>query len=141
MFGRIDLVRRLDADETTIVDLKSTDRAQAEDVTETQLHIYALGYRELTGRNADFVEIYNLDERRKKPRSVDEDFIDEVKCEVRHWAAKALRENDLPAEASVRACSSCDYLGLCSVGKSFLMSQGSGSMNLERGIVERAGPR
>jgi hypothetical protein len=41
--GRIDLVRRIDTDEITIVDLKSSDRAQAEDVTETQLHVYALG--------------------------------------------------------------------------------------------------
>ena len=48
--GRIDLVRRIDTGETTIVDLKSTDRAQPEEVTETQLHIYALGYQELTGR-------------------------------------------------------------------------------------------
>ena len=46
--GRIDLVRRIDTGETTIVDLKSSDRAQAEEVTETQLHIYALGYQELT---------------------------------------------------------------------------------------------
>ena len=64
MAGRIDPVRRKDTGETTIVDLKSSDRAQAEEVTETQLHIYALGYRELTGRDADYVEIYNLDERK-----------------------------------------------------------------------------
>ena len=48
--GRIDLVRRIDTDETTIVDLKSSERAQAEDVTEAQLHVYALGYQDLTGR-------------------------------------------------------------------------------------------
>src|SRR5262249_24288724 len=42
IIGRIDLVRRIDTGETTIVDLKSSDRAQAEDVTETQLHVYAL---------------------------------------------------------------------------------------------------
>ena len=124
--GRIDLVRRLDTDETTIVDLKSTDRAQPEDVTETQLHIYALGYQELTGRNADFVEIYNLDERKKKPRSVDEDFVDDVKREVLR-AAKALRENDMPPETSLRACSACDYLGLCHAGKAFITSQGGGA--------------
>ena len=59
--GRIDLVRRKDTNETTIVDLKSNDRAQAEEVTEHQLHIYALGYEELTGKRADFVEIYELD--------------------------------------------------------------------------------
>ena len=45
--GRIDLVRRIDTNEVTIVDLKSSDRAQAEDVTETQLHVYALGYQDL----------------------------------------------------------------------------------------------
>jgi DNA helicase II / ATP-dependent DNA helicase PcrA len=56
--GRIDLVRRIDTGETTIVDLKSSDRAQAEEVTETQLHVYALGYQELTGKRADYVEIY-----------------------------------------------------------------------------------
>ena len=44
------LVRRIDTGETTIVDLKSTDRAQPEHVTEAQLHVYALGYQELTGR-------------------------------------------------------------------------------------------
>jgi DNA helicase II / ATP-dependent DNA helicase PcrA len=33
VLGRIDLVRRIDTGETTIVDLKSSDRAQAEDVT------------------------------------------------------------------------------------------------------------
>jgi DNA helicase II / ATP-dependent DNA helicase PcrA len=60
--GRIDLVRRIDTGETTIVDLKSSDRAQAEDVTETQLHVYALGYQDLTGRRPDYVEIYELDE-------------------------------------------------------------------------------
>jgi hypothetical protein len=49
--GRIDLVRRLDTNEVTIVDLKSNDRAQVEAVTETQLHIYALGYQETRSRS------------------------------------------------------------------------------------------
>jgi DNA helicase-2/ATP-dependent DNA helicase PcrA len=64
--GRIDLVRRVDTGETTVVDLKSSDRAQPEHVTETQLHVYALGYQELTGRRADYVEVYELDERKRK---------------------------------------------------------------------------
>src|SRR5207247_2179749 len=41
--GRIDLIRRLDTDETSIVDFKSSERAQPEDVTRDQLHVYALG--------------------------------------------------------------------------------------------------
>jgi DNA helicase-2/ATP-dependent DNA helicase PcrA len=37
--GRIDLIRRLGTDELSIVDFKSTDRAQAEDITRDQLHV------------------------------------------------------------------------------------------------------
>jgi DNA helicase-2/ATP-dependent DNA helicase PcrA len=113
--GRIDLVRRIDTGETTIVDLKSNDRAQAEDVTETQLHIYALGYSQLTGRNADYVEIYDLDGRKRKPRSVDDDFIDDVKREVRR-AAEALRKGALVRKPAKKKCASCDYRMMCSAG-------------------------
>lgn len=111
--GRIDLVRRIDNGEVTIVDLKSTDRAQAEAVTETQLHIYALGYQELTGRPADYVEIYELDDQKQKRRSVDDEFIDYVKRDVRK-AADALRENKLPPKPHHRSCSQCDYRDICS---------------------------
>ena len=114
--GRIDLVRRLDTDETTIVDLKSSDRAQAETVTETQLHVYALGYQELTGRNPDYVEIYELDHRKRKPRSVDDEFIDDVKTKTRD-AARALRLGDLPATPAPPKCRDCDYRGMCTAGR------------------------
>ena len=76
--GRIDLVRRRDTNEIAIVDLKSTERAQAEELTEAQLHIYALGYRELTGKDADFVETYELDTQTRRPRAVDDDLIANV---------------------------------------------------------------
>lgn len=111
--GRIDLVRRIDTGEVTIVDLKSSDRAQAEAVTETQLHIYALGYRELTGRDADYVEIYELDEQKQKTRSVDDDFIGDVKRDVR-MAAASLRQNHLPVKPGRKTCGQCDYCNLCS---------------------------
>lgn len=113
--GRIDLVRRIDTDETTIVDLKSNDRAQPEDVTEAQLHIYALGYQELTGRNADYVEIYDLDGRKRKPRSVDDEFIDDVKTGVRA-AADALRKGKLDKKPAAKKCAGCDYRMMCSAG-------------------------
>lgn len=111
--GRIDLVRRVDTGEVTIVDLKSNDRAQAESVTETQLHIYALGYQELTGRPADYVEIYELDDQKRKRRSVDDDFIDDVKRDVRS-AAEALRANLMPPKPCKKSCAACDYRRLCS---------------------------
>jgi DNA helicase-2/ATP-dependent DNA helicase PcrA len=111
--GRIDLVRRIDTGEVTIVDLKSNDRAQTEMVTETQLHIYALGYQELTGRSADYVEIYELDDQKQKRRSVDDDFISDVKRDVR-TAASALRSNNLPPIPRGQSCHQCDYRRLCS---------------------------
>lgn len=110
--GRIDLVRRIDTGEVTIVDLKSNDRAQSEAMTETQLHIYALGYQELTGRTADYVEIYELDEQKQKRRSVDEEFIEDVKRDVR-TAAVALKNNDLPPKPHQKTCGQCDYRNLC----------------------------
>ena len=114
--GRIDLVRRIDTGETTIVDLKSSDRAQPEDVTEAQLHVYALGYQDLTGRRPDYVEIYELDERKRKPRSVDDDFIADVKLKVRD-AAEALRTATLPAAPVPKKCGACDYRGMCTAGR------------------------
>ena len=114
--GRVDLVRRIDTGEVTIVDLKSSDRSQAEEVTETQLHVYALGYQELTGRLADYVEVYELDERKRTPRSVDDEFIAEVQSKVRE-AADALRTSTLPPAPAQRKCVSCDYRGMCTAGR------------------------
>jgi len=88
-------------------------------VTETQLHVYALGYEELTGRRADFVEIYELDERKRKPRSVDDDFIEDVKKNVR-GAASALRQGAMPTTPASSKCSKCDYRGMCSAGANIL---------------------
>lgn len=113
--GRIDLVRRLDTGKTYIVDLKSNERAQTEEVTETQLHIYALGYQDLTGRRPDYVETYALEERKRTPRSVDDEFIADVKSRVRA-AADSLRKGAMPARPVARVCSRCDYRGMCTAG-------------------------
>lgn len=111
--GRIDLVRRRDTNEIAIVDLKSTERAQAEELTEAQLHIYALGYRELTGKDADFVETYELDTQTRKPRAVDDDLIADVVGRVKA-ATQALRSNSFPATPSETQCGRCDFARLCS---------------------------
>ena len=107
------MVRRTDTDETTIVDLKSNEGSQDEDVSEMQLHTYVLGYKELTGRDPDYVEIYELAERSPKPRAVDEDFIEDVRNKTRE-AATALRAMDLPPEPAIRKCRQCDFSPLCS---------------------------
>jgi superfamily I DNA/RNA helicase len=88
---------------------------QPEEVTEAQLHVYALGYQELTGKNADLVEIYELDDRKRKPRAVDDDFIKDVKTKVAK-AAKDLRAGNLDPDPTPAKCKRCDYHGMCSHG-------------------------
>lgn len=112
--GRIDLIRRLDTDELSIVDFKSTDRAQAEDVTRDQLHVYAVGYEELTGENADLIEVLNLDEEGKSTREeVQTSLLTGVKSRIRE-AGEALRTNKLQRLGSwCSTCEGCDLAGLC----------------------------
>jgi DNA helicase-2/ATP-dependent DNA helicase PcrA len=113
--GRIDLIRRLDTGEVAIVDFKSTERAQAEDVTRDQLHVYAVGYQELTGKSADVIEVLNLDEKGEITREpIDDPLLAAVRDKIR-VAGQALRENDLPKlkEWDKRTCGSCDFVGLC----------------------------
>ncbi len=113
--GRIDLIRRLDTGEVAIVDFKSTERAQAEDVTRDQLHVYAVGYRELTGKSADLIEVLNLDEKGKTTREpVNDPLLTTVREKIRE-AGEALRSNELLRLATweEQKCGSCDLVGLC----------------------------
>jgi DNA helicase-2/ATP-dependent DNA helicase PcrA len=112
--GRIDLIRRTDTKEIVVIDFKSTERAQDEDVSRTQLHIYALGYRELTGTSADLIEIYNLDEKGKHQREQVSPALEEKTRTDILKAGAALRANDLPRHAKwARPCGTCDLVGLC----------------------------
>lgn len=114
--GRIDLVRRLDNNEVTIVDLKSSEQAQAEETTEMQLHTYAMGYEMLTGRSADYIEIYELDEGKRNPRAVDIEFINDVKS-VTQKAARSLIEGKFDTKPEPAKCNDCDSRSLCSTGQ------------------------
>lgn len=112
--GRIDLIRRLDTNELAIVDFKSTDRAQPEEVTRDQLHVYAVGYAELAGHDADLVEVLNLDEEGKDTREeVEEDLLSGVRTRIRE-AGEALRVNHLPRlDSWCHHCERCDLAGIC----------------------------
>ena len=96
--GRIDLIRRLDTDELAIVDFKSTARAQDEDVTRDQLHVYAVGYEELTGERADLIEVLNLDEEGKTIREeVEDPLLVAVRDADQERRRRAPREQPSPA--------------------------------------------
>lgn len=112
--GRIDLVKCLETEEISIVDFKSTERAQEEDVTRDQLHVYAVGYAELTGAGADLVEVLNLDERGKNVREeIRPQLLDAVRDRIR-TAGESLRSNDLPRlQHWCGTCATCDLAALC----------------------------
>lgn len=109
--GRIDLIRRTDTRQVIIIDFKSSDRAQEEDVTRSQLHIYAMGYQQLAGSSADIVEIYNLDKGAGAAvrELVDERLLKETEIEVVR-AGRAIRDNQLPR---LEKCEGCDLQGIC----------------------------
>lgn len=112
--GRIDLIKRLDTNEVAIVDFKSSERVQAEEVTRVQLHTYAIGYRQLTGENADLVEVLNLDEAGKNVRElVDDSMLKSTEAEIRR-AGTSIRENHLDRlGAWCKTCATCDLVGIC----------------------------
>lgn len=114
--GRIDLIKRLETGEVSIVDFKSTERAQAEDVTRDQLHVYAVGYQELTGADADLVEILNLDPQGKTVREeVRAELLDDVRQRIA-GAGEAIRANHLPRLALWNeTCDACDLARICRV--------------------------
>jgi len=109
--GRIDLIRRTDTKQIIIIDFKSTDRAQEEDVTSQQLHIYALGYQQLTGRSADLIEIYNLDggAGTAQRELVEEKMLRETETLV-VAAGRDIRDGQL---CRLVHCNGCDMQGIC----------------------------
>lgn len=112
--GRIDLIKRLDTGEVAIVDFKSSDRAQAEDVTRAQLHTYAMGYRQLTGNDADLVEVLNLDKEGKSVREVvDSATLAATEVDIGK-AGNAIRDNRLERLGEwCDTCRDCDVVGIC----------------------------
>ncbi|GHD90127.1 ATP-dependent helicase [Streptomyces naganishii] len=112
--GRVDLIKRLDTNETSVVDFKSSERAQAEDLTRDQLHLYVLGYQELTGQNADVVEVLNLDKAGRDTRElVDPEVMTDLGRRVTE-AADSLRTNQLSRlDNWCSSCAGCDFAGIC----------------------------
>lgn len=109
--GRIDLIRRTDTNQVIIIDFKSNDRSQEEDVTRQQLHIYAMGYQQLTGNRADLVEVYKLDEGAGATvREVVDDAMMRTTEDAIITAGRDIRDNRL---CRVERCSGCDFKGIC----------------------------
>ena len=110
--GRADLIRRDDDGQVSIVDLKSNHRSQAEEVTRDQLSTYALGYRELTGQDADFIETYELEEGERHAEPVNGALLQDMEARTR-VAVDALRQNRMQPAPEPERCLRCDVNDLC----------------------------
>lgn len=113
--GRIDLVKKItsrDNEQIAIVDFKTANKEVVESINKEQLKIYALGYQELTGEMADYMEVYHLDSEKSIKESVTETVIQEVRKEITD-AAVNIRNNHLPRKCNKENCSKCHLSHLC----------------------------
>jgi DNA helicase-2/ATP-dependent DNA helicase PcrA len=116
--GRMDLIKKIDLDgteKTIIVDFKSQKEAQSKDITMEQLSMYALGYKELTGKIADRLQIFNLDEdgHSKTQQNIDNTKLKDISDKI-VLSANAIRENKLDKTCKTSICSDCYYKKICS---------------------------
>ncbi|MGH3040609.1 MAG: ATP-dependent helicase [Gaiellaceae bacterium] len=118
--GRVDLIRRKSTNEVVVIDFKSNDRTQQEEVTALQLRLYALGYQQATGETPTHVIVDNLDDLdHPKVEAVSEEMLEGAANAVR-TAATQMRTNEfkrLPkgtdANARGETCKRCDFAGIC----------------------------
>lgn len=95
--GKMDLIKKKHLDgtvEKTIIDFKSTEDAQAYNATIDQLQLYSLGYKQLTGENADFLQIYNLDTNEAHKNELSVKDMDKMREKI-VAAANDIRTNNL----------------------------------------------
>jgi DNA helicase-2/ATP-dependent DNA helicase PcrA len=104
--GKMDLIKKKNQDgtiEKTIIDFKSTENAQEYQATIDQLQLYALGYKALTGENADFLEIYNLDKNEPYRTELSPRDLDTMKEKIRN-SANDIRSNNLDKTCNDLTC-------------------------------------
>lgn len=104
--GKMDLIKKTNQDgtiEKTIIDFKSTENSQAYQATIDQLQLYALGYKVLTGENADFLEIYNLDKNEPFRTELSTKDLESMKEKIRQ-SANDIRSNNLNKSCNKPDC-------------------------------------
>jgi len=104
--GRMDLIKRRDLDgsnKTYIVDFKSEYQESRHAVGVKQLLLYALGYKELTGETADFLQIYDFAKGRENNIRLMNEELEHAEWEIVD-AAEKIRTNSLNEICSKKGC-------------------------------------
>lgn len=113
--GMIDLVKRKNVDgvdKAYIVDFKTANKEVQEAINKEHLKIYALGYQELTGTTADYMEIYQLDSGNSARECITDSVIEGVRTDIKDAAAN-IRGNHLPRKCARENCGKCHFNYLC----------------------------
>lgn len=113
--GRIDLVKKVvvgNDEQISIIDFKIVNKQAVEFINKEQLKRYALGYQELTGTTADYMEVYQLNSERSVRESITDAIIQEV-CKEIIDVATNIRNNNLPRKCNKENCSKCHLNYLC----------------------------
>lgn len=110
--GRMDLIKRRDldgSDKTYIVDFKSEYKEDKHSVGVKQLLLYALGYKELTGQTADFLQIYDFSKGHENNIKLATEELTGAQKEIID-AAEKIRSNLLSDTCSRKGCP-CRFYG------------------------------
>lgn len=104
--GRMDLIKRRDLNgepKTYIVDFKSEYNEERHSLGVKQLLLYALGYKELTGETADFLQVYDFAKGSENNIRLKNDDLVVAADEIIN-AADKIRNNDLHERCGKKDC-------------------------------------
>jgi len=104
--GRMDLIKKRDLNgepRTYIVDFKSEYDVQRNAVGIKQLLLYALGYKALTGENADYLQIYDFASGQENNFRLNNEQMHKAEDEIK-VAADKIRNNNLDEQCGKKDC-------------------------------------
>lgn len=104
--GRMDLIKRREldgTDKTYIVDFKSEYKEDRHSVGIKQLLLYAMGYKELTGETADYLQIYDFSKGKENNIRLANSELASAEQEI-IVAAEHIRTNKLNSTCNKKGC-------------------------------------
>ncbi len=117
--GRIDLIRKKDIGgkwHVIIVDYKTGNKVPTPLEQRLQLEIYALGYKQLTGSNADVMEIVDIEGNEViSSRAVINDNLVETQDMIEKACDTIIEGKFNPKTCDEKKCKNCSQKGMCFV--------------------------
>lgn len=116
--GRIDLIKKVKENnkyETTIIEFKSKDDNQTTRITPEQLKMYALGHKELTGEQADYIMTYVIGENKQGfPIPITKTDLDDITNQIKDATSQIKCANfNYQTKDKKETCEDCYQNRLC----------------------------